>query len=63
MMGLARRISNHGSRSGILNPADAEAVRNGRMGMYWTGYHIALEELVAVQTTLLLQNIDVNPDM
>lgn len=63
MMGLADYIARHNAdaRVGILNPSDPVAVRKGAMGMYWNGYHIALEELMAVQTTLLLQHVNVNP--
>ena len=49
--------------AGVLNPSDAQAVRQGFIGMYWQGYHIALEELLATRTTLLLQHIDVNPSL
>ena len=31
------------------------------MGMYFLGGHIALEEVLAVQTLIVLQHIDVNP--
>ena len=50
-------------RTGILNPSDALAVRQGHMGMYWPGGHIALEELLAVQTTLLLHGRLLNPTL
>lgn len=63
MVGLARELSRRGHRSGILNPSDPQALRQGAMGMYWYKGDIALEELLAVQTTLLLQHIDVNPAM
>ena len=61
MVGLAHHITLQGHLSGVLNPSDAQAVRQGTMGMYWHYGHIALEELLAVQTTLLMQHIDINP--
>ena len=63
MLGLAIALARKGFPTGILNPSDVEAVRNGGMGMYWNGGHIALEELLAVQTTVLLQHIDLNPGL
>ena len=60
MTGLARSLIGQNKTAGILNPSDAEAVRKGCMGMYLHGKHIALEEVLAVQTTLMLQHIDMN---
>jgi hypothetical protein len=60
MTGLARSLTEKKRTAGILNPSDAEAVRKGCMGMYLHGKHIALEEVIAVQTTLMLQHIDMN---
>jgi hypothetical protein len=45
-----------------LNPSDKKAVLGGSLGLYWLGGHIALEELIAVQTTLLLQHKSFNPE-
>ena len=63
MMCLADHLSRHGQRAGILNPSDVEAVRKGYIGMYWDGGHIALEKLLAMQTTLLLHHKGVNPTL
>jgi hypothetical protein len=60
---VADGLANKGHKVGILNPSDPIAVRKGRIGMYWNRGHIALEELMAVQTTLLLHHIDVNPEL
>ncbi|KAJ9462431.1 hypothetical protein DIPPA_09477 [Diplonema papillatum] len=59
MVTLADKLAPH--KSALLNPSDAEAVRKGFIGMYWDGGHIALEELLALQTTLLLQHRSLNP--
>lgn len=48
---------------GMLNPSDVEATRLGRIGMYFEGGHIALEEYIAVSTTVLTMNRYVNPDL
>lgn len=48
---------------GILNPSDVQALRHGWIGMYWDGGHIALEEVLAMQTTLLLQHVGLNRDL
>ncbi|KAJ9465951.1 hypothetical protein DIPPA_20099 [Diplonema papillatum] len=61
MVTIADKLSERRRPAGILNPSDAEAVRRGRIGMYWEGGHIALEEILAMQTTLLVQNIGLNP--
>ena len=61
MLGIAHWLYDLGRRPGILNPSDAVAVRQGKMGMHWARGMIALEQLLAVQTTLLLQHIDVSP--
>lgn len=64
MLQIAAALEGYkGLRTGILNPSDAQAVRQGFMGMYWTGWDIAVEELIAVQTTLLLQHCDVNENL
>jgi hypothetical protein len=61
MLDLALHLSRADFRAGILNPSDADAVLRGSIGMYWLGHHIAFEELLAVQTTLLLQHKDFDP--
>ena len=61
MMCLADHLSRQGQRAGILNPSDVQAVRRGYIGMVWDGGDIALEELLAMQTTLLLHHKGVNP--
>lgn len=63
MLEIAAHLGSKKLKTGILNPSDAFAVRSGFLGMFWTGRHIALEELLAVQTTLLLQHRDVNPEL
>ena len=35
----------------------------GYIGMFWDGGHIALEEILAMQTTLLLQHKGISPDL
>jgi hypothetical protein len=57
MLGVAARFA----ASGILNPADRLSVRTGALGLFWRSGPIALEELLAVQTTLLLHHADANP--
>lgn len=63
MIGIALALTQNCYRCGILNPSDAQAVLQGSMGMYWLGKDIAVEELLAVQTTLLFQHRDLNPDL
>ena len=60
MLTIADRLSSQGHSSGILNPSDVEAVRKGHIGMFWDGGHIALEEIIALQTTLLLHHRSLN---
>ena len=45
------------AQSGILNPSDVQAIRHGWIGMYWDAGHVALEELLATCTTLLLHHV------
>jgi len=45
---------------GVLNPSDVQALRHGWIGMYWDGGHIALEEVLAMQTTLLFHHVGLN---
>jgi hypothetical protein len=61
MVALAAMLSDAGYRTGLLNPSDVEALRRGYVGMYWDGGHIALEEVLALQTTLLLHHANVTP--
>ena len=63
MVTLAADIARLGYTAGILNPSDVEAMRKGYLGMYWDGGHIAVEEILAMQTSLLLQHVGVNPDL
>jgi hypothetical protein len=63
MVTVARSFREMGLPSGILNPSDAQAVRGGFMGMYWDEGPFALEEMLAMQTTLLLQHRGVNPEL
>ena len=51
------------ARVGILNPSDVQAIRHGWIGMYWDGGHIALEELMALQTTMLTHHVGLNRDL
>ncbi|CUG93464.1 Hypothetical protein, putative [Bodo saltans] len=48
---------------GMLNPSDVQALRHGWVGMYWDGGHIALEEVLAMQTTLLLHHVGLNKSL
>lgn len=53
-----------GPQPGLLNPSDPLAVRAGYVGMFWDGgASIGMEELLAVQTTLLTQHKGPNPDL
>eukprot|EP01062_Namystynia_karyoxenos_P056731 TRINITY_DN47651_c0_g1_i1.p1 TRINITY_DN47651_c0_g1~~TRINITY_DN47651_c0_g1_i1.p1 ORF type:complete len:728 (+),score=138.14 TRINITY_DN47651_c0_g1_i1:104-2185(+) len=63
MVTVAEVLAAKGQRSAILNPSDPTAVRRGYVGMYWDGGHMALEEILALQTTLLLQHRGVNPEL
>eukprot|EP01060_Flectonema_neradi_P001489 TRINITY_DN10899_c2_g1_i2.p1 TRINITY_DN10899_c2_g1~~TRINITY_DN10899_c2_g1_i2.p1 ORF type:complete len:563 (+),score=97.68 TRINITY_DN10899_c2_g1_i2:85-1689(+) len=63
MVEIASHIARLGHTSAILNPSDVEAVRRGKIGMFWDGGHAALEEILALQTTLLLQHVGVNPQL
>eukprot|EP00995_Heteronema_vittatum_P002015 NODE_1287_length_1009_cov_288.404167_g894_i0.p2 GENE.NODE_1287_length_1009_cov_288.404167_g894_i0~~NODE_1287_length_1009_cov_288.404167_g894_i0.p2 ORF type:complete len:155 (-),score=55.90 NODE_1287_length_1009_cov_288.404167_g894_i0:157-621(-) len=63
MVALADHLARQGLTAGLLNPSDVQAVRQGYIGMYWDGGHIALEELLAMQTTLLLQHRGINPEL
>lgn len=56
-------VRRHGVRSGVLNPADWQTMVNGKAGLYWDGGHVALEELMAVKGTLLLQHVGLNPGL
>lgn len=48
---------------GVLNPSDVQAIRHGWIGMYWDGGHIALEEVLAMQTTLLFHHVGLNREL
>lgn len=50
-------------RTGILHPSTAPAVRQGFLGGRWYKGPIGMEELLAVQTTVLLHHRDVNEDL
>ena len=64
MMSLALQIARElRLRLGIMNPSDVVALRRGNIGMYWDGGHVALEEVMAVQTTILLHHRGVNPTL
>jgi hypothetical protein len=60
---VAEWIANQNKRAGLLNPSDVQAVRQGAIGMYWHHGHIALEEILALQTTLLMQHANVNANL
>eukprot|EP01060_Flectonema_neradi_P039637 TRINITY_DN87_c7_g1_i2.p1 TRINITY_DN87_c7_g1~~TRINITY_DN87_c7_g1_i2.p1 ORF type:complete len:521 (+),score=78.51 TRINITY_DN87_c7_g1_i2:102-1565(+) len=60
MLTIADRLASQGHYSGVLNPSDVEAVRKGHIGMFWDDGHIALEEIIAMQTTLLLHHKSIN---
>ena len=53
----------YGVRAGLLNASDAHAVRQGFLGMYFDGGDAALEEQLAVQTSMLLQHRAINPKL
>lgn len=57
---IAERI---GGSVAMLNPSDVEATRLGRIGVYFDGGDIALEEYIAVATTVLTTNRYLNPDL
>lgn len=63
MLSMAVYMRDQGHRVGILNPSDWEALHrdHGHVGMYWSGGHVALEEVLALRSTLLLQNKGLNP--
>jgi hypothetical protein len=65
MIDLADRLSRDHPDAvvGILNPSDACAVRGGYLGMFFDGGSgtFALEELLALQTTLLASHVGFNP--
>lgn len=50
-----------GRLGGLLNPSDDEAVLDGAIGMNWDCGHVALEEVLAVTTTLLVHHRQLNP--
>jgi hypothetical protein len=56
MLDIALALHRDGRKTGFLNPSDGKAVLDGAIGMYWLGMDIALEEVIAVQTTLLLHS-------
>jgi hypothetical protein len=61
MLSVAARVAGTlGRRAGFLNPSDVVALQAGKMGMYWDRGHVALEELLAVQTTVLFHHRDLN---
>jgi hypothetical protein len=67
MIDIADRLDqitqdNPDSRVGMLNPSDPLAIHLGGLGQNWEMGHIALEEIMALQTTLLAGNIGFNPD-
>jgi hypothetical protein len=63
MVTIAAILAEAGYTAGILNPSDVEAMRRGWIGMYWDGGHIAVEEVLAMQTSLLVQHVGVNPKL
>eukprot|EP01064_Diplonema_japonicum_P015597 TRINITY_DN2332_c0_g1_i1.p1 TRINITY_DN2332_c0_g1~~TRINITY_DN2332_c0_g1_i1.p1 ORF type:complete len:510 (+),score=80.23 TRINITY_DN2332_c0_g1_i1:23-1531(+) len=63
MITVASALAENDLPSGMLNPSDVQAVRNGKIGMFWDGGHTALEEILAMQTTLLLQHIGISPEI
>jgi hypothetical protein len=63
MVTIASQLADWGFAAGILNPSDVEAMRRGWIGMYWDGGHIAVEEILAMQTSMLVHHVGVNPDL
>lgn len=61
---VASDLAKKGVRVATLNPSDPYATRKGHIGMYFDGGgHIALEELLAVGTTMLTMNRYINPNL
>lgn len=47
----------------LVNPSDYEAVREGKIGMYFDGGHIAVEEMLALSTTVLTMHVKINSSL
>ena len=73
---IADRLARSGLNVGLLNPSDPLALQAGYLGMFFVrrdSHHsvppvfdngnIALEEFIALQTTLLLHHKGANPDL
>ena len=61
-MTLADHLSRYADGAvGLLNPSDPAALRGGYVGMHFDGGPYALEELMALQTTMLLHHRGSNP--
>lgn len=65
MLAIANRLRALGAKAGVLNPSDCDALHpeRGFVGMYWDNGHVALEETMALTTTLLFQHRGVNPGL
>ena len=65
MLTIANRLRVLGLKAGVLNPSDCDALHpdRGYIGMYWDNGHVALEEMMALTTTLLFQHKGVNPGL
>ena len=62
MLEVAVWLRQRGCSVGLLNPSDVLAVRKGHIGMFFDGGgHLALEEILAVSTTALTMNRQLNP--
>lgn len=63
MLDIALTMAKSNEKVGILNPSDPMAVRSGYLGMFWDGGmgQYALEEVLALQTTLLAGHCGFNP--
>jgi hypothetical protein len=63
MIHVADRLARANIHAGMLNPSDPIAVRSGYLGYQFDGGHAALEEILGLQTTLLLHHKGSNPTL
>ena len=64
MVDLAITLAKDGKPTGLLNSTSVQAMSNGDLGRHWrTGLAVDTEELLAVQTTVLLQGSQFNPKL
>jgi hypothetical protein len=63
MIHVADRLARADIHAGMLNPSDPIAVRSGYIGYQFDGGHAALEEILGLQTTMLLHHKGANPTL